>query len=250
MIRIEHSGENILLSFFSRTHLFISINEAHFSTEQLKNLLENHRMSLLSLDQQITIYGGLFLLIIGVIGNGINILVFSTFRNYRTTLCTFYFLIASVFNIAYITINLISRIVGVGFGIDLTRTSISWCKIRESRSSVGHDDPNSSYAACDLHMVPYSIFIGYLLITSAVGKDINRLIIENFILTILTLITYFYYTVMFICIFRENKRGVYSRRVVTCFGFPQVVFVGQQKRDYSSVFEPIELLHFTDLQVP
>jgi hypothetical protein len=88
-------------------------------------------MSLLYIGQQITIYCGLFLLLIGVVGNGINVLVFSTVRTYRTIPCTFYFLIASIYNIAYITIDLSSRIIGVGYGIDLTRTSICWCKIRE-----------------------------------------------------------------------------------------------------------------------
>jgi hypothetical protein len=88
-------------------------------------------MSLTYIGEQITIYGGLFILIVGVVGNGINVLVFSSVRNYRTTPCTFYFLIASIFNIAYLAINLISRIVTFGFGIDLTQTSISWCKIRE-----------------------------------------------------------------------------------------------------------------------
>jgi hypothetical protein len=80
--------------------------------------------------QQITIYFGSFLVAVGVIGNGINILVFSTVRNYRTTPCTFYILIASIWNIVYIAIGLISRIVMIGYGIDLTRTSISWCKMR------------------------------------------------------------------------------------------------------------------------
>jgi hypothetical protein len=88
-------------------------------------------MSLLYIGEQITIYGGFILLILGVVGNGINVLVFSSFRNYRTTPCTFYFLISSIFNIVYITINLISRIVTTGFQIDLTQTSISWCKIRQ-----------------------------------------------------------------------------------------------------------------------
>jgi hypothetical protein len=87
-------------------------------------------MTLLDIGQQLTVYGGLCLLLIGILGNGINIFIFSSIRTYRTTPCTFYFLIASIFNIVYITINLISRIVSVGFGIDLTRTSISWCKAR------------------------------------------------------------------------------------------------------------------------
>jgi len=80
--------------------------------------------------QQLTIYGGIFLLIAGVIGNGINILVFSTVRIYRTTPGTFYFLIGSIYNIVYIIINLTSRILSTGYGIDLTQTSTSWCKIR------------------------------------------------------------------------------------------------------------------------
>jgi hypothetical protein len=88
-------------------------------------------MSLLYIGQQITIYCGLFLVVTGLVGNGINVLVFSTVRTYRTNPCTFYFLIASIYNIAYIAIDLSSRIVSAGYGIDLTRTSISWCKIRE-----------------------------------------------------------------------------------------------------------------------
>jgi hypothetical protein len=87
-------------------------------------------MSLQYIGQQITIYVGLFLVVGGVIGNGINVLVFSTVRNYRTTPCSFYFLVASLFNILYIMINLSSRVASAGFGIDLTRTSDSWCKIR------------------------------------------------------------------------------------------------------------------------
>jgi len=87
-------------------------------------------MSLLYIGEQLTIYCGLLLLMLGVVGNGINVLVFSSVRNYRTTPCTFYFLISSIYNIAYITIALISRIVATGFGMDLTRTSTSWCKIR------------------------------------------------------------------------------------------------------------------------
>jgi hypothetical protein len=43
--------------------------------------------------------------------------------------------------------------------------------------------------------VPYSIFIAYGLITSGVHKDINRLIIESFILTLFSLVCYFYYAV-------------------------------------------------------
>ena len=88
-------------------------------------------MSLPYIGQQITIYVGFFFLIAGVVGNGINVLVFSSVRAYRTTPCTFYFLCASVYNIIYMSITLPSRIVISGYGIDLTRTSTSWCKMRQ-----------------------------------------------------------------------------------------------------------------------
>jgi hypothetical protein len=87
-------------------------------------------MSLLYIGQQITIYGGFFTVVVGVVGNGMNILVFSNVRNYRQTPCTFYYLIASIYNIAFLTINLMSRILSVGYGIDLTRISITWCKMK------------------------------------------------------------------------------------------------------------------------
>ncbi len=88
-------------------------------------------MSLPYIGQQITIYGGFFLLIAGVVGNGINILVFSSVHEYRRTPCTFYFLCASIYNLIYISTGITSRIVMSGYGIDLTRTSTSWCKMRQ-----------------------------------------------------------------------------------------------------------------------
>jgi hypothetical protein len=51
-------------------------------------------------------------------------------------------------------------------------------------------------------LVPYSIFIGYSLITSGVSKYINRLIIASFILMILSLVCYFYLCDMLIFFMR------------------------------------------------
>jgi hypothetical protein len=87
-------------------------------------------MSLWYIGQQIIIYGGSFLIVTGVIGNGINILVFSSVRTYRTVPCTFYFLITSICNMVCIILNLTSFILNVGFSIDLTRMSTSWCKMQ------------------------------------------------------------------------------------------------------------------------
>ncbi|CAF4226857.1 unnamed protein product, partial [Rotaria sordida] len=51
-------------------------------------------------------------------------------RQYRTTPCTFYFLIGTVHDLLLILIVLGLRLVTVGFGIDLTRMSVVWCKAR------------------------------------------------------------------------------------------------------------------------
>ena len=87
-------------------------------------------MSLTYIGDQVTIYIGLLFLFIGIIGNGINIFIFSTVRTYRTTPSSFYFLCGSIANIIYILINLITRIVTAANGFDLTRTSLIWCKAR------------------------------------------------------------------------------------------------------------------------
>jgi hypothetical protein len=81
-------------------------------------------MSLPYIGQQITIYAGLILLIAGIIGNGINIFIFSTVGNYRKTPCTFYFIVASIANIVYILFNFTTRIIGTINGIDFTTISI------------------------------------------------------------------------------------------------------------------------------
>ncbi len=88
-------------------------------------------MSLLYIGQQLTIYGGFFLLVAGLFGNAVNIYIFSTDRIYRTTPSTFYFLSGSICNAIYVLIILSTRILSAGFGIDFTLTSLIWCKMRQ-----------------------------------------------------------------------------------------------------------------------
>jgi hypothetical protein len=87
-------------------------------------------MTLISIAQQFTLYVGFFLLIGGVIGNVINILIFSKVRTYRTTPCTFYFLIGSIVDFFYVLLNLTARILTVSYGIDLFNKSNIECKVR------------------------------------------------------------------------------------------------------------------------
>ena len=77
------------------------------------------------------IYVGIFILIAGVFGNGMNIYIFSSVHNYRTTPATFYVLIESIFKNIFLIINLTPRIVTSAYGFDLTRISLIWCKLRQ-----------------------------------------------------------------------------------------------------------------------
>jgi hypothetical protein len=87
-------------------------------------------MSLTYIADQLTIYFGSIFLVTGLIGNGINTFIFSSVDTYRRNPCTFYCLIASINNILYILINLIARITAALYNVDLTDTSIIWCKTR------------------------------------------------------------------------------------------------------------------------
>ncbi|CAF1420497.1 unnamed protein product [Adineta ricciae] len=88
-------------------------------------------MSLSYIGQQCIIYCGSVFLIGGLIGNTINILIFSKVRKYRQTPCTFYFLVASIANLIYISFNFTTRIYGNIIGYDLSNLSITWCKTRQ-----------------------------------------------------------------------------------------------------------------------
>ena len=88
-------------------------------------------MSLTYIGQQCTIYGGFCLLFVGIISNGMNIIIFSSVDNYRTIPLSFYFLVGSICKSFYVLIILTTRILAAGFVIDLTHTSIVWCKMRQ-----------------------------------------------------------------------------------------------------------------------
>ncbi|CAF3209134.1 unnamed protein product [Rotaria sp. Silwood2] len=88
-------------------------------------------LTILYIIQQYTIYVGFFLLITGILGNTINIYIFSAVNSYRRTPCTFYFLIASICDLLIILIGLLSRILEIGYDFNLLNSSVAWCKIRQ-----------------------------------------------------------------------------------------------------------------------
>ncbi|CAF3374452.1 unnamed protein product [Rotaria sp. Silwood1] len=74
---------------------------------------------------------GIPILSLGIVGDILNIFIFSTVSMYRQTPSTFYLLCAVIANFIHLTSAMSTRILIVGFDSDLTRSSIIWCKIRQ-----------------------------------------------------------------------------------------------------------------------
>lgn len=92
--------------------------------------------SFLYLNRQCIIYFGLFIIIPGIIGNTINIIVFVSARNYRTTPSTFYYLVDSILNALIMLIVVGPRLLYDGFAIELGLTSNMLCKFRRYFSGM------------------------------------------------------------------------------------------------------------------
>ncbi|CAF3779201.1 unnamed protein product [Rotaria sp. Silwood1] len=76
-------------------------------------------------------YFGMTILILGILGDILNIYIFSTVRSYRETPATFYLLGAVIANFIQLILAITTRIINVGFNNDLTSSSLAWCKIRQ-----------------------------------------------------------------------------------------------------------------------
>ncbi len=77
-----------------------------------------------------TIYGGFFLFIVGMIGNILNIIVFTSLKTFRETSAAFYMTATSTVNIFQLVVGLLSRILITGYNIDPTQSSDFLCKGR------------------------------------------------------------------------------------------------------------------------
>jgi hypothetical protein len=86
--------------------------------------------SLTVIGREITIYGGFLILIVGVLGQLTNIIVFLSLQTFRQNSCAFYLIIMSIVNIGQLLLGLFTRILIAGFGIDWTLTSLVYCKFR------------------------------------------------------------------------------------------------------------------------
>ncbi|UJR14412.1 hypothetical protein I4U23_001409 [Adineta vaga] len=87
-------------------------------------------MTLTSIGQEITIYGGWFLIITGVIGGLLNVIVFLSLKTFRESTSAFYLIIISFINIGQLLFGLFSRVMIYGFAIDWNSESLFFCKFR------------------------------------------------------------------------------------------------------------------------
>jgi hypothetical protein len=87
--------------------------------------------SLKHMTNQSNIYGGFFVFLIGMIGNILNIIIFTSLKTFRETSAAFYMNVTSAVNIFQLVVGLLSRILITGYNIDPTKTSSFICKARQ-----------------------------------------------------------------------------------------------------------------------
>lgn len=80
--------------------------------------------------QNILLYGGSIILILGVLGGCFNTIVLISLRTFRENSSAYYLLIMSIVNIGQLLTGLSSRITISGFAIDWTQMSLFYCKFR------------------------------------------------------------------------------------------------------------------------
>ncbi|CAF4881214.1 unnamed protein product, partial [Rotaria sp. Silwood1] len=91
---------------------------------------------IISISQYCMINFGVIILLMGLIGNTINIIVLSKLRLFRGNPSVFYFIFESIGNLAQLLINYPTRIIMNGFAINYTNMSLVWCKMRAYLVSV------------------------------------------------------------------------------------------------------------------
>lgn len=80
--------------------------------------------------QQICLYVGIPILILGIIGGIMNLIVFLSLKTFRQSSCAFFLTIMSAVNIGQLLTGLLSRIMISGFSTDWTENSVGYCKFR------------------------------------------------------------------------------------------------------------------------
>ncbi|CAF0820530.1 unnamed protein product [Adineta steineri] len=85
---------------------------------------------LVTITQVYTTTTNFLIFIFGLIGNTLNILVFTKLKLFQNNQCIFYLTIESIININFLTFNFLLRFLTTLYGSDLTQYSSIWCKIK------------------------------------------------------------------------------------------------------------------------
>ena len=93
-------------------------------------------------------------MLVGIFGHVINIIVLNSSKQIRHTPAAFYLMIESVVDIVHIIVPLSARIAINAFDVDLTRTSLAWCRLRQFIAS--------STSLTAFNFVCYAAFDQYL----------------------------------------------------------------------------------------
>ncbi|CAF1304556.1 unnamed protein product [Adineta steineri] len=86
--------------------------------------------TILSFATKYSIYSGTVICSLGIVGNVINILVFTQLKVFRDNRCAFYLTIESIFNFLYMLFGISVNILISIYGDDETGRSLIWCKLR------------------------------------------------------------------------------------------------------------------------
>jgi hypothetical protein len=79
---------------------------------------------------QYSLYSGCITFTLGIIGNFLNILVFTQLKQFRNNRCAFYLTVESISNFLYQFISITLTILTSIYGDDATGRSLIWCRFR------------------------------------------------------------------------------------------------------------------------
>lgn len=107
--------------------------------------------NILALSLQYSYYAYLTIFIVGIIGNVLNILVFTQLKIFRDNRCAFYLVIESIVDIVYLVAFFTSSILSSICGSDPAGYSLVWCRLRSIlvQTSALTSFFIVCYAACD-----------------------------------------------------------------------------------------------------
>jgi hypothetical protein len=91
--------------------------------------LSSYIASLYYVGDQLSLYVALVHIIVGTIGNALNILIFTS-KNFRSNSCSLYFLFSSIANLPVVYVDMITQMLTQYFGIQTDTSSDFVCKFK------------------------------------------------------------------------------------------------------------------------